>query len=60
MVAPKKLALIALITFLSSPAFAMKGFLEREEKGQGHTICYYSNGKVISVKFPKMCPISIN
>lgn len=39
-------------------AYAMTGFLQREQTSGMNKFCYYSNDTVITVKAFELCPLS--
>ena len=57
----KKLLLGLFLVFLmSASAYAMYGVLQGQDNNGMNTVCYYSNGQVITVGPGEICPVSID
>ena len=53
--------IIGLILLVScASAFALKGFLESESENGTLRYCKYSNGVIITISSPKICPLSVD
>lgn len=55
----KKIILAALLLVVSNKAAAFQGFLENEAVIEQYKYCSYSNGKIITIRSYKLCPLSI-